>query len=266
LCKREWQNDAGDIALNVLAVIHQVDIKCYRGAQVTTYRWSDLSANDPLRVKTSQIHIVYSGAHYDSTTLINDSPAPIPEIQDSDDRDSDGEGEGDNKHEENQAHTMVHLVDDDQFAVGAVFGSWESVYQTAENYSKTRYFRIVKKHQKDTKTGLKTGRILCSRAGKPVRSQSNEEAPEGPPLDGKKRRKGHSLKCGCAWKINLKGNDHGDSWTVTSRVLEHTNECKPSSNQELVVERSRGKPLPPHVLHSLCSLLKVSANTAISRE
>lgn len=220
------------MALNVLAVIFQVDIKCYRGAGMTTYRWADLCSNRDRRGRTPLFHVVYSGAHYDSTEPIReaqDHDIDLPTISDSIAMSSNSE---DNHEDEtnplannqsineasrvglsalppHHASAVMHIVDDDLFVPGHIFSTWDDLCRDTDNYCKTRHFRVVKRKQQDKDTGLKSARIICSRAEKPRNSKQNVETEallnQGTGSEEKKPRNRKSLKCGCQWRVNLKG-------------------------------------------------------------
>jgi len=167
----EWKNNLADIALNVLGVIFQVDVNSYRGNGISTYHWSSLSTSDPMREKTPVLSLVYSGAHYHSTTftnavMVNDEPIDLTQSGVLDQEVQEGVPPS--------APGIVHLVGDDIFSPGHIFGDWESVKQSAIAYSKTRFFQHRLKNQTNAK-GLKTARIVCSRSWKTPITDENED-------------------------------------------------------------------------------------------
>jgi hypothetical protein len=265
---REWRNDAADIALNVLGVIFQVDVKSYRGDRVSMYRWKDLSTSDPRREKTPVLNLVYSGAHYNSTILrsaMTMDRSEATSLRHGDNKLADLTPAGDLTADARKVDNNPGALGDEVFSPGQSFDEWKSVKEAAVLYSAARFFQHRLKKQTNAK-GLKTARIVCSRSWNPTTATTHTEelepdtplADEDQELESKKHtRKRGSLKCECKWRVNLRGAADSDKWVVTSSHLKHTSPCSPSANQELLVQRSRVKHVPPQVVHQLIAFVKV---------
>jgi hypothetical protein len=150
---REWRNDVADLALNVLGVIFQVDVRSYRGETVTTYRWSDLSTSDPKRDRTPVLSMVYSGSHYQSTVLTQ-TPQTLDPLLDAESKQLFAIPDPVSSSSATPS-SAVHIIGDEVFSRGHTFRDWDNVVQTAEMYCKTRGFLIVKKEQTDKKGRVK---------------------------------------------------------------------------------------------------------------
>ena len=134
------------------------------------------------------------------------------------------------------------------FCQDSKYSSWEEAVESAKQFA-TRWGFLFN----FDKTNLVA---KCSRNGKP---RSKKPLTEEQKQQGFKPRDRKSLKCGC--KFFLQGRIDGAEykWETKPHGSKHTSPCSPSPAQMRLVQRSRGRTLPPALAEAMYGLAQMGS-------